>query len=83
MSPFSTSSRTFRLEHLAKEGNLYNVSVVEPEFIGHATSILLGRSVLNGSEGRVDEWWRELDEPERERRQRRVLALTRAVEVGT
>ncbi|GAA5963915.1 hypothetical protein JCM8115_002756 [Rhodotorula mucilaginosa] len=79
--PTRDSFAAFPLSHLAKEGNLYNVSVVEPEFIGHATSILLGRSVLNGSEGRVDEWWRELDEPERERRQRRVLALTRAVEV--
>ncbi|TKA57416.1 hypothetical protein B0A53_00645 [Rhodotorula sp. CCFEE 5036] len=47
--PTRDSFAAFPLSHLAKEGNLYNVSVVEPEFIRHATSIWLGRSVLNGN----------------------------------
>ncbi|GAA5976503.1 hypothetical protein JCM10908_005523 [Rhodotorula pacifica] len=75
------SYAAFPLSHLAQENNPLHVSVVEPQFVSHATSALLGRSVLNGSEGRVDDWWKELGEEERDRRQRRALALTRVVEV--
>ncbi|GAA5862529.1 hypothetical protein JCM3774_001049 [Rhodotorula dairenensis] len=82
--PVRKSYAAFPLSHLATTEhprNPYNVSVVEPDFVAHATSALLGRSVLEAGEARVDRWWQDLGQEEQERRQGRALALTRIVEV--
>lgn len=83
--PVRTSCAAFPLSHLAAghPWNPYNVSVVEPEFVPYAASALSGRSVLDGSAARVDRWWQDLGQGEQERRDRRAMALTRTVEVGT
>ena len=55
---------------------------LEPRYIQHATSHLLGRSVLNGREERRDRLWRDLPKREKARKLHTAIALTRVSDIG-
>lgn len=73
------SLSTFPLSHL--EG-AFGIKVLEPRYIQHATSHLLGRSVLNGREERRDRLWRDLPKREKARKLHTAIALTRVSDIG-
>ncbi|GAA5914301.1 uncharacterized protein JCM6883_001805 [Sporobolomyces salmoneus] len=79
-SPFVArrSLSTFPLSHLE---NAFGIKVLEPRYVHHATSHLLGRSVLNGIEERQDQKWKAVPKQEKARRVDTAIALTRVSDI--
>ncbi|GAA6031693.1 hypothetical protein JCM8097_001937 [Rhodosporidiobolus ruineniae] len=79
-SPVRATYSTFPLAHLSSTPGL-GVNVVESRYVEHATAHLMGVSSLNASERRGEGWWDGLGSRERERREAKVVELTRVMEI--
>ncbi|KPV76300.1 uncharacterized protein RHOBADRAFT_52325 [Rhodotorula graminis WP1] len=82
-TPVRASYETFPLSQLAASGSdsPLNVTIVEPAYVEHATSWLLGQSVLDTDERREDGWWERLGRAERERRMDLALSMTKVFDL--
>ncbi|GAA5898452.1 hypothetical protein JCM5296_000436 [Sporobolomyces johnsonii] len=69
---------TFPLAHIQQA---LNITMLEPDYVEHASSQLIGQSTLEPAEQREDGWWDTLGWKERERRRDASVALTRVAEL--
>jgi len=83
-TPVRATYETFPLSQLAAPGvdSPLNVTIVEPAYVEHAASWLLGKSVLDTDERRADGWWESLSRNERERRMDLALSMTKVFDLG-
>ncbi|GAA5969901.1 hypothetical protein JCM11641_008079 [Rhodosporidiobolus odoratus] len=81
--PVRATYSTFPLSQLASQptASPLNVTILESGYVQHAMSSLMGVSVLDAQERRGKGWWEALGELERERRESKVLELTRVAEL--
>ncbi|BGP14650.1 hypothetical protein JCM10213v2_002599 [Rhodosporidiobolus nylandii] len=82
-SPVRASYSAFPLSQLAgaPSAGPIDVRILESGYVEHAMAHLLGVSALNASERRTDGWWESLGQVERERREAKVVELTRVAEL--
>ncbi|GAA5900021.1 hypothetical protein JCM8208_005567 [Rhodotorula glutinis] len=83
LTPVRATYETFPLSQLAAAGadSPLNVTIVEPAYVEHASSWLLGKSVLDTDERREDGWWERLSRVECERRMDLALSMTKVFDL--
>ena len=73
------SPSTFPLAHLE---TAFGIKILEPTYVEHSQSQLLGQSSLDPRKGRDDKKWNAVTKKEKQRRTNTAVSLSRPSEVG-